>query len=58
MYSTNEDDFTAVDLASMLNQTAIVRMLLSRGAKDSAKCELAGSLAVTPRPRAQEHKVF
>ena len=35
---TNEDDFLPVDLAAMLNHESIVRMLLEKGAKDSAKC--------------------
>ena len=35
---TNEDDFTPVDLAVMLNHTQIAKMLLAKGAKDSTKC--------------------
>ena len=35
---TNDDDFLPVDLAAMLDHQTIVRMLLEKGAKDSAKC--------------------
>ena len=37
-HRTNEDDFTPVDLAVMLNHTTIAKMLLAKGAKDSTKC--------------------
>ena len=38
-HRTNEDDFLPVDLAAMLNHQAIVRLLLEKGGKDSAKCK-------------------
>ena len=40
-HRTNEDDFLPVDLAAMLNYQSVVRLLLERGGKDSAKCKSA-----------------
>lgn len=37
---TSEDDFTLVDLAAMLGHHDITKLLLSRGARDSTRCEL------------------
>lgn len=39
MCSTNEDDFNVVDVAAMLGHHDITKLLLSRGARDSTRCE-------------------
>ncbi|CAI8030277.1 hypothetical protein GBAR_LOCUS17169 [Geodia barretti] len=36
----SEDDFTLVDLAAMLGHHDIAKLLLSKGARDSTRCEL------------------
>ncbi len=35
----NDDDLLPLDVAAMLNQSEIAKLLMEKGAKDSAKCE-------------------
>ena len=45
---TNSDDLMGLDIAVVLGHFSIAKMLLARGAKDSARCE---SLPVTVHHR-------